>query len=327
MQVGILIYVKFLFATVSLVVLFYFVPLSETVAALRDIDPLWFSIAVIAQFVMRAAGTVRMQVVAASQGILLSLPQLYRLLLAVHFYSVLLPGPLFGGSASWIKYKQHGAGSHAAAATVVVNRAVGIGVKVALGVCAWMFDRVSETPMLGFGCVLTVLFVSGIVVLTPQPDSVEQRQAGGGRVGRLAHEMLRRIVLLRRIPRYGKFVILASAFAQDLLGTFVILGFAIAVGINVDFLTVLWIRAALSLILLLPVTVAGLGVREASLVGLGALIGLDSVTAVTWSFAILAGTLTVAAVGGLVEASATSDGVVRYLEDRQSQDASKRGET
>ncbi len=321
-------YVRSLFATCSLVVLFYFVPLSDTIVALRDLDPLWFSIAVMAQFVVRAVGTLRMQVVAANQDIALSLPQLYRILLAAHFYSVLLPGPLAGGGASWIKYKQHGAGTHAAAAAVLVNRAVGIGMIVTLGVCAWVLDHISGAPILGIGCVVAALLIFAIVILTPPPpDGGGQRRAGGSGFGRFINEILHRVMLFRRIPRFGKLVILTSALVQDLLGTFVILGFGIAVGVHVDFLTVLWIRSALSLMLLLPVTVAGLGVREASLVGLSALIGVDSVTAVTWSFAILAGTLAVAAVGGLVEASAATGGVARYLEDRRSQDATKRGET
>jgi uncharacterized protein (TIRG00374 family) len=326
MQARTLVYVKFLFAAFSLVVLFYFVPLGETVAALRDLDPVWFAIAVITQFVMRAVGTLRMQVVAANQGITLSLPQLYRLLLTVHFYSVLLPGPLVGGGASWIKYKQHGASSHAAAATVLINRAVGIGMKITLGVCAWLLDQISGTPIFSFACVLAVLFMFALAVLTPPPHGVEQRPAGDSRLGRFVHEMFRRVILFGRIPRFGKFVILTSALVQELLGTFLILGFGIAVGADVDFLKVLWIRAALSMFLLLPVTVAGIGVREASLVGLGALIGLDSVTSVAWSFAILAGTLIVAAVGGLVEAAATTDRMARHLEDRRSQDATKRGE-
>jgi len=230
MQARTLVYVKFLFAAFSLVVLFHFVPLGETVAALRDLDPVWFAIAVITQFVMRAVGTLRMQVVAANQGITLSLPQLYRLLLTVHFYSVLLPGPLVGGGASWIKYKQHGASSHAAAATVLINRAVGIGMKITLGVCAWLLDQISGTPIFSFACVLAVLFMFALAVLTPPPHGVEQRPAGDSRLGRFVHEMFRRVILFGRIPRFGKFVILTSALVQELLGTFLILGFGIAVG-------------------------------------------------------------------------------------------------
>lgn len=319
-------YVRFLFATFSLVVLFYFVPLRETFAALRDLDPLWFVIAVLVQFVTRAVGTLRMQVVAANQGLMLSLSQLYRLLLTVHFYSVLLPGPLVGGGASWVKYRQLGAGTHAAAAIVLLNRAVGMTMLVTLGVCAWLLDRINEIPLIASAAVLGVLFIFAFAVLAPPPHGSEQQEAGGSGLRRFVHEMLRRCMLFRRIPRYGKFVILTSAFVQELLGTFVFFGFAIAVGIDIDFLTVLWIRAALSMFLLMPITFAGIGLREAGLVALGALIGLDPVTTVAWSIAILAGTLIVAVVGGLIEASATTDGVAAYFKDSRSQDATKRGE-
>jgi hypothetical protein len=49
------------------------------------------------------------------------------------------------------------------------------------------------------------------------------------------------------------------------------------------------------------VSIAGLGVREASLVGLGALVGIQAVDAMAWSFTILAGTLGVALAGGILE--------------------------
>lgn len=312
--------VRLLFAAFSVAVLFYFVPFRDTVAALREMDPRWFATALLTQFAIRAAGTIRMQLISASQGIRLSLGKLYQILLASHYYSMILPGPLIGGGASWIKYRQHGAGTHAAAATVVLNRAIGIGMKIILGICAWFLDRFSEVPTLGLACGLATMLAFATVILLPvsRKPAAQQETPGRG-VRRFIRAMLYRAALLGHIPRMGKLTILASALVQDLLGTFAILGFGYAVGAQTNFLEVVWLRAALSLMLMLPLTVAGLGVREASLVGLSALIGVDAVTAVSWSFAILAGTLLVAAVGGLVEARAATGGVSRYLQDRQAQ--------
>src|SRR5690606_41681741 len=62
---------------------------------------------------------------------------------------------------------------------------------------------------------------------------------------------------------------------------------------------------------LLPIAPAGLGLREAGLVGLGALVGVPAAAALAWSLTISFGTLVVAAAGGLIEARGASNHVLR----------------
>jgi uncharacterized membrane protein YbhN (UPF0104 family) len=92
-----------------------------------------------------------------------------------------------------------------------------------------------------------------------------------------------------------------SMIAQELGNAAAMWIFAQAVGVPVDYLSVVWMRAALQMALMLPVSIAGLGVREASLVGLGTVVGIQAVDAVAWSFTILAGTLGVALAGSFLE--------------------------
>jgi hypothetical protein len=87
--------------------------------------------------------------------------------------------------------------------------------------------------------------------------------------------------------------------------------FAMAVGLELALVTVLWMRAGLQVVLLLPLSIGGLGLREAGLVGLSAIIGVPAATAVTWSLTLFLGTLVVAAAGGLIEAGAASNRLLR----------------
>ena len=64
-----------------------------------------------------------------------------------------------------------------------------------------------------------------------------------------------------------------------------------------------WMRVILDLVMMLPVSFSGLGVREASFVFLLKPLGVDSATALALSLAIYALGLSVALVGGLVEAA------------------------
>ena len=266
-----------------------------------------------------------MQVVAANQGVSLSLLQLYRLLLTTQFYSLMLPGPLAGGGVAWAKYLQHGAKKGTAAAVVILNRVIGFGTMTVVGVCAWIIDRHSDRPMLVASTIFLAILGAAIAILLPPqksgavPSSLDEPH--------LASRLSRfwcRLLLFRRISRSGKLIALTGALMNAMLTAAVILSFALAVNVELTLVSALWIQAALQVMLLLPITLAGIGVREVSLVGLGALVGIPSTAAIAWSFTILAGTIVVAAVGGLIEANAATRKVEGYVKRRRSAEPDQR---
>lgn len=95
---------------------------------------------------------------------------------------------------------------------------------------------------------------------------------------------------------------LAASLAQDLLRAAGAYSFARALDLDLGFLTVAWMRVAVHAVMLLPISIAGLGVRESTLVLLAAPYGLTASEAVAWSFLMFAGTLLAALLGGLNEA-------------------------
>jgi uncharacterized membrane protein YbhN (UPF0104 family) len=318
-------YIKIVFAIISLAVLFQFVPLSDIADVISNANVLWFAVGLLLQFLTRVAATFQMRVVTANQGVSLGLWQLYRLLLATQFYSLMLPGPLAGGGVAWAKYLQHGADKETAAAVVVLNRAIGLGLLTVVGACAWVIDRHSDRPMLVASTIfLAILGVAIVLLLPPQktgaaPSPLDEPHTTSG-----LSQFWHRLFLFRRISRSSKLIILASALTDAMLTAAVILSFALAVNIELTMVSALWIRAALQVTLFLPITLAGMGVREVSLVGLGTLVGIPSAAAIAWSFTILAGTIVVAAVGGLVEANAATHKVEGYMQRKQSGEPEKR---
>jgi glycosyltransferase 2 family protein len=294
----------------------WFVPLTEVVGALARASLPWMLAGVALQFVVRAAATFRMRVVADNQGVALTHLQLYTILLVTQFYAMLLPGLLAGG-ATWAKYVQRGAGKAAAAAMVLINRAVIVSVVVGVGLCAWVIERPGiQAPTAGVVIAGVLGATVLVVVLPPLPVPEKERAAyGTGLVGRLLN-LGKRFLLFLRLSRAGKLTVVASGIIESLLGASVFYCFALAVGVAVDPLAVLWVRAGITVALLLPITVAGLGVREASLVGFGALLGVAPALAVAWSFSILMGTIVVAGVGAVIEANAASGRVTAFLGSR-----------
>ena len=72
-------------------------------------------------------------------------------------------------------------------------------------------------------------------------------------------------------------------------------------GINILFFDWCWIQGVLSLALLLPLTFAGLGIREGTLISILGILGVAPEKALALSFSILGLQIILASIGGLIE--------------------------
>lgn len=304
-------FLKLLFAAGSIALLLQFAPVSKILAVLGTVSIPWLIVGIAAQFTVRFAATFRMQVVTRIQGLSLSLSQLYRILLASQFYSIFLPGVL-GGGAAWVKYIQHGAGQAAAAVVVLLNRGIYIVTTIALGFCAWVVDQLPRGPV---ATTILLMPVAACVVLALAwpPLGSAPRSAAQTPTSRIRH-FAGRFLRLLELSRTEKLIVVTSTCLEILIAAAASWFLATAVGIEIAFLSAVWVHAAMAVVLLLPVTVAGLGLREAGLVGFGAILGVEAPQAMAWSLTILFGTLLVAATGGLFEARSTSREIGNLLD-------------
>lgn len=322
------IFLKLLFAAISLAVLLQFVPISDIVGVMADASPLWVGVGVALQFLVRAAASFRMEVIAANQGLAVTKMQLFRILLASQYYSLFLPG-ILGGGATWVKYLQHGATMGTAAALVVFNRAIGGLAAIGLGACAWLLDRPPANGLVApLVLSLAAIALAAVVLMPPGavPRFDEPPPSGKRSLLRMLASVRDRLVLFRGLSRWHKLVVVASTVAECVLTALSVCSFAISVGADVSLLSALWIRGVLAMLMLLPITIAGLGVREATLVGFGGLLGIPPAQAMAWSFMLLLGALVVGLAGAAVESNAASRGVSRYFDKDGSGETGRRAD-
>jgi hypothetical protein len=94
---------------------------------------------------------------------------------------------------------------------------------------------------------------------------------------------------------------LGLCICRNAIGVAAFVCFARALLIGVPAMDLGWVRSALDLVLILPISIAGLGLRDASLVTMLNHLGVPAAVALAFSFVLLGRTILVALLGGLVE--------------------------
>jgi len=216
-------------------------------------------------------------------------------------YAAVLPGPIAGDLVKAYRLgrtaQQRG---HAEAATFV-DRGIAL--------FALFFLSAIAAPMsAGIPPLLCGFFVGGVAVMAAVGllfaskgfrRLVEAKCAAGTARTFLRHFAIAMHDCLRRPMRMLLAFILALAFHAMCVLIQVIL--AVDLGIAVDWIDWIAIYAGVSLITLMPFSIAGIGLREGGFVGLLYLFGIGSSMALSQSFATFALSLFGATCGGLLE--------------------------
>ncbi|OGD86148.1 hypothetical protein A2164_01560 [Candidatus Curtissbacteria bacterium RBG_13_35_7] len=95
--------------------------------------------------------------------------------------------------------------------------------------------------------------------------------------------------------------IILISFIFHLIATFSIWLIGMALGVNLDFFQLIWIYAFVSILLLVPITIGGLGLRESGFIFFLGLLGIKAEVAVSLSILLFASQFFFAIIGGLVE--------------------------
>ncbi len=304
---------------VTIAILWYLLTIVP-VAAIRDAvaaaTPLWIIVGLTAQILLRMLNAARIRVIARAQGAPLSYRAILTALFTTGFYALLLPGSVGGGAATFAKYVGHGVTPAAALASMIVNRLIETITVIAVGLFWWGFDHRAAGEAAGAWALPAILLVTapllliGFHLLLFGRARALHRIANATRRPRLeSHRVYRSFVnVVERCAEAGNLsrgaaiAVGVQSVLQDLLASFIAYCFARAVGIELTFVTIAWMRAAVALLLLLPISFSGVGVRDSALVVLTKAYGVAASVAVAWSFLQFCGLLFIAAIGASIEA-------------------------
>lgn len=269
------------------------VPLGEALTAAAGLTPYAAALAIFAYFAAHAVNAAKLRVLL--QG--LSLWQAWRFTMIAVLFGAALPGQLAGDAVKAFRLARAAPDVGevtAAVAAVAVDKIIGMFALLLLTAVGLALNAPTfgESVVIAAG-LITILIPVGLVVVLVAPLPAW--------LGRWGQEFAawRTVVLtpaaLLRSLALGIFFQVLSIATFDILGD--------ALGIDLPLTAWAVIVGLISVILLLPVTVAGLGLREGSLVAVLAMVGEGRGPALALSFALLAINLLGAGVGLIVDLS------------------------
>jgi glycosyltransferase 2 family protein len=238
-------------------------------------------------------------------GMRLSTCALLQINLATVFYGLILPaGNVTGIIARFYRMSRREPNYALIAVALVFERLVATLTLCLVGIAFWLVDWPTDWPalvlMLGAVAALLVLHAA---LFTPAQLLPRLR----ARLGSWWPDRLTSLREALRQSRNLSWDIVAKVFAlgilTHLLGVVAYGLVASALSLDLSLATIAWTRSAAVLVAILPISIAGLGVREGAMVVLLAPFGIAAADALTYSLLAFATTvLAVGLLGGLLEA-------------------------
>jgi uncharacterized membrane protein YbhN (UPF0104 family) len=245
------------------------------------------------------------------QGMQVGFGPLLGLQLAISFYGLFLPGVVAAGVLRWYRLARLGGDPQATLALVVFSRLLEIEMALLLGLLFWFLDP-GAPGWPGLPGMFAAL-AAGVAVLRylafhPRAAAWTEVQLSAWWPERRLAGLRRRLIeLLGVTGRYGSLtgrawgILLLNILGSHALGLLSVVLVAGALGMEVGIATLGWARAILALALLLPITWAGIGLREATMAAALVAAGQPGPAAVALGLLLSLRVLLEALAGGLVE--------------------------
>lgn len=250
-----------------------------------------------------------MKLLTDRHGMTVTRRRIFEINLITNFYGLFLPGSLAGGAVRWNKlYKidKNGTGAFVA---IIFNRIILTTATAATGVVFWALSGNYTTNYaagLGLVGVLAILlFLQGGMIHGRIFPLVERFLGGWYRMPEALRSKFGKLILslsqYRDLPYTSLLWLAALSFTEEILGVVSYYFVALAIGMEVPFVHLGWIRSCVLIVTMLPVSLSGFGVREGTLIALLAPYSVSGTVAVTFSLLLFARSLLLATIGGVLE--------------------------
>ena len=297
-------FVKLLITTGLIYYVLNIVPLGPIILALKETQWSYFIVSFGFLLAICFVEAYNFQLFSKGQGLKLKFLDILEVNFITSFYGQILPGFVAGGVLRWYRFNKLEKKPVEIFTIILFNRAIEVSINAFAGLMALLVLNPSpEMPYL-------VWFFSSIIALVIlclllSTIKFAQWRPKFQRVPVLNRDTFWNILdsfsLFSSYPMRLKSTILASGFLKYGLSIAALLFLVKALGISVPVQVLGFTRSFLSIIIVLPISLSGIGVRDLSLVHLLQPFGVLPEDAVSLSFLILASMFLINLLGGFLE--------------------------
>ena len=293
-------------AAALLIALFIFVPFDQlrgTFASMR-IAPL--TAALVAGILVQVSVALRVQPLLRVQGLRFTLAHVLAVNLSTNFYGLVLPGGNLAGILIRLyRFGGQQANYSGAVVMLVADRLFATGSMCAVGVLALLLDWPEIVrPVLALLLAAMLITLAGPLAISAYFLPTHRLEVlPGRRLRESATRLVAALRLARSLSQRAVIRVSILALVAQVLGTLVYWFVAVASNIEISLTTMMWVRSAALLAAIVPISIAGLGVREGAFVVLLSDHGIAGADGVAISLTGFAFTSVLAALlGGVLEA-------------------------
>lgn len=290
--------------------IFTLMPLDAFRTTLLKVDWLIVILSCFLMVLVYYLNSLQMYLMTRVQGLALSVGNIFFINMITRFYELFLPTYIAGGAIRWYHYAKANNKPAEALASIVLNRVLEVFLLLVFGLAFWLLDQQARSDSHEMVIVLGLLTLFSVAFYWLVFNS---------RCHRFAEKLLHKL----RVPvwiadKAGNLLaalqvyeheslgfhcrVLVLAVIRHLLTLYTLYMLVMALSMSVSFATLAWIRTVVVFAMLLPISISGFGVREATMVTLLAPFGVTPAAAVSLSLLMFARGLLFSLAGGLCEA-------------------------
>jgi len=292
--------------------LFLKIPVTSVIAAFTGVNLLHIAFVFFLQIAMLCVNATQLKILTERQKMGFSLFKLIKINFISRFYGLLLPGELSAGLVKWYKLSKLGGMRAEAVACIIFSRVVNTLCLAVLGITFFLIEMPYNSIPIAISliaglilsvilylCIVSARISQGVRNLINKPSS---RKIPGIFQEKTA-KVWNSIESFQGIPPSSLRRILFLSILFHLGGIFSVYLIMRALNVDISVVSIVWIRAAVVFLQMLPISISGLGVREGAFVFLLGGYGVGGADAMAVSFLIFGITIIFGFLGGVFESA------------------------
>jgi len=291
--------------------LFWIIPIADVLQVIKSALPALLLIGFAITFLKLYINGVMLGLLTKKQGFSISYNRLFAVNLIVKFYTLFLPGTMIGSGIRWAKISPSGKSAESLAA-VAFNRFLEIFIIIVTGFFWFLTGIKAETVSV----LIILLFIISMILVWvifikvgnflvdwfDKKPRLETENPKWQTIWNYLKKIIRSLSVYTHFSNKEMGLLFGLGVLAYLIGLASDFLIARSINISISIIDLGWIRSIILLAAYTPISFAGgLGIREVSLVVLLAMFGIDADIALAYSLLILARTVILSLVGGVLE--------------------------